>query len=160
MPSRPDCPPGSGVGKSAGTGTVTRRTRLAPIRDGWKRRPTDSRARLSSNITVSRHRLAHEAAWRLSICRKSNHGRSRRESRTAAHEQLLQFCVALSQGDSMKQPSEYRLHAQECRTLARNAQTEEQRTQLLKMAEAWDNFAAERERLMRTQDGEQNTGNN
>ena len=57
----------------------------------------------------------------------------------------------------MKLASEYRLHAQECRALARNAQNEEQRTQLLKMAEAWDNFAAERERLIRSQEGRQNT---
>jgi hypothetical protein len=60
----------------------------------------------------------------------------------------------------MKLASEYRQHAQECRALARTAQNEEQRTQLLKMAEAWDNFAAERERLVRTREGKQNTENN
>ena len=42
----------------------------------------------------------------------------------------------------MEKTSEYRQHAEECRVLARNAQNEEQRRQLLKMAEAWDKFAA------------------
>jgi hypothetical protein len=41
----------------------------------------------------------------------------------------------------MMKKEEYRLHAQECRTLARGVQAEEHRAQLMKMAEAWDNFA-------------------
>jgi hypothetical protein len=41
---------------------------------------------------------------------------------------------------------EYRTHAQECRALARNMQNEQDRQQLLKMAEAWESFAADRER--------------
>jgi len=46
----------------------------------------------------------------------------------------------------MKKSNEYRQHAEECRALARKAQNDEQRAQLLKMAEAWENFATERER--------------
>lgn len=48
----------------------------------------------------------------------------------------------------MQKSDEYRQHADECRALARKAQNEEQRAQLLKMAEAWENFAAERERTI------------
>jgi hypothetical protein len=48
----------------------------------------------------------------------------------------------------MKKSDEYRQHAEECRALARKAQNEEQRAQLLKMAEAWESFAAERERAL------------
>ena len=48
----------------------------------------------------------------------------------------------------MKKRSEYRQHAEECRALARKAQNEQQRIQLLKMAEAWDNLATERERTV------------
>jgi hypothetical protein len=42
---------------------------------------------------------------------------------------------------------EYRKHAQECRALAHNIKNEQHRNQLLKMAEAWDKFGDERERL-------------
>jgi hypothetical protein len=42
---------------------------------------------------------------------------------------------------------EYQLHAHECRALARGVQSEEHRTQLLKMAEAWDNFAQGADRV-------------
>ena len=45
---------------------------------------------------------------------------------------------------------EYRKHAQECRALARNVQNEGHKLQLLKMAEAWDSFAVERERVEQT----------
>ena len=34
-------------------------------------------------------------------------------------------------------------HAAECRALARQVQDEEHRNQLLRMADAWDNFAAQ-----------------
>ena len=56
----------------------------------------------------------------------------------------------MSEGAPMSKGVEYRKHAQECRALARNVQNEEHKNQLLKMAEAWDSFAAERERLERT----------
>jgi hypothetical protein len=46
----------------------------------------------------------------------------------------------------MKKTSEYRKHAQECRAMAQNARNAEEREQLLKMAEAWERFAVERER--------------
>jgi hypothetical protein len=50
----------------------------------------------------------------------------------------------------MTKGAEYRKHAQECRALARNVQNDEHKHQLIKMAEAWDSFAAERERLERS----------
>lgn len=59
----------------------------------------------------------------------------------------------------MKLARDYRLHAQECRALARSAQNEEQRTQLLKMAEAWENFALERERMVSAQNAAMNIKN-
>ncbi len=43
--------------------------------------------------------------------------------------------------------TEYRKHAQECRALAHNIKSEQHRNQLLKMAEAWDKFGDERERI-------------
>lgn len=46
----------------------------------------------------------------------------------------------------MKKTEDYRKHAQECRAMAQNARNAEERGQLLKMAEAWDRFAVERER--------------
>ena len=52
----------------------------------------------------------------------------------------------------MKKAAEYRHHAQECRTLARNAQNGEHRTSLLNVAETWEALAAERERLLRQQE--------
>ena len=54
-------------------------------------------------------------------------------------------------GLSVSKGAEYRKHAQECRALARNVQNEGHKGQLLKMAEAWDSFAAERERIEHTQ---------
>ena len=35
-------------------------------------------------------------------------------------------------------------HAAECRVLARHVQDEEHRNQLLRMADAWDNFVAQK----------------
>ena len=52
----------------------------------------------------------------------------------------------------MKKAAEYRQHAQECRTLARNVRIEEQRVQLIAMAETWDALATERERMLREQE--------
>ena len=51
----------------------------------------------------------------------------------------------------MSKGAEYRKHAEECRALARHVQNEGHKAQLVKMAEAWDSFAAERERLEHTQ---------
>ena len=48
----------------------------------------------------------------------------------------------------MKKASEYRHHAQECLLLARRAQNDEQRVQLVRMAEIWQKLAAERERYL------------
>jgi hypothetical protein len=47
----------------------------------------------------------------------------------------------------MDKSKEYREHAGECRALARNAQNEEQRRQLLELAETWGSLALERERM-------------
>ena len=46
----------------------------------------------------------------------------------------------------MLKSNEYRHHRDECRALARKAENDEQRSQLLKMAEIWDKLAQERER--------------
>jgi hypothetical protein len=46
----------------------------------------------------------------------------------------------------MKKPAEYRQLANECRALARSARNDEHRSQLLKMAEGWDQFAVQAER--------------
>jgi hypothetical protein len=46
----------------------------------------------------------------------------------------------------MATAGEYRKHAAECRALARNVKNEQHRIQLLKMADAWENFAVENER--------------
>lgn len=56
---------------------------------------------------------------------------------------------ATRRGEFMSKAVEYRKHAGECRALARNVQNEEHRNQLLKMADAWDNFAVESERSER-----------
>ena len=48
----------------------------------------------------------------------------------------------------MKKASEYRQHAEECRTLARQMQGE-QRDQLLEMARTWEKLADERAELIR-----------
>ena len=48
----------------------------------------------------------------------------------------------------MRQVSEYREHAMECRRLASQMQVEDHRDQLLSMAETWDRMAEERERLL------------
>lgn len=49
----------------------------------------------------------------------------------------------------MKKASEYRQHAEECRTLARQMKEGLQREQLLRMAQNWDQMAEDRERLAR-----------
>ena len=49
----------------------------------------------------------------------------------------------------MKKASEYRQHAEECRTLAMAMDHGEQRDQLLEMAATWDRLAADRSDLIR-----------
>ena len=46
----------------------------------------------------------------------------------------------------MKKADEHRLHADECRVLARNAQSDEHPEHLIIIADTWDKLAAERER--------------
>jgi len=45
----------------------------------------------------------------------------------------------------MKKAAEYRRHAQECRALARNAATEQERTQFLEISATWESLALDRE---------------
>jgi hypothetical protein len=47
----------------------------------------------------------------------------------------------------MNKSKEYRERARKCLALARNAQNEEQRRQLLELAETWSSLALERERM-------------
>jgi chromosome segregation ATPase len=49
----------------------------------------------------------------------------------------------------VKKASEYRQHADECRALAAQMQQGDQRDQLMRMAETWENLAKDRERLSR-----------
>ena len=44
----------------------------------------------------------------------------------------------------MKKASEYRQHAQECRSLAAQMPSDDQRTLMLQMAEHWEKLAADR----------------
>ena len=46
----------------------------------------------------------------------------------------------------MTKADDYRKHAAECRALARSAHKEDERKQLLKMADAWISLADERDR--------------
>jgi hypothetical protein len=46
----------------------------------------------------------------------------------------------------MKQSDEYRQHAEACRRLLKGARTEQERQQILQIAEAWDQLAEDRER--------------
>jgi len=48
----------------------------------------------------------------------------------------------------LKKADEYRVHAEKCRELARNALNEGHRAQLVKMAEGLERLAAEREDLL------------
>ena len=49
----------------------------------------------------------------------------------------------------MKKTEDYLKHAKECRGLAKQMASGEQRDQLLKMAETWEGLAVERERRQR-----------
>ena len=53
------------------------------------------------------------------------------------------------EGEILKKSAEHRHHALECRALARSVQNDEHRNQLLRMADAWDNFAHEADRAER-----------
>jgi hypothetical protein len=60
----------------------------------------------------------------------------------------------------MKKASEYRQHAQECRELAANMASAEQRAMMLQMAHHWDQLANDRAALVErhpdlAHDGEQ-----
>jgi len=55
----------------------------------------------------------------------------------------------------MKKASEYLKHAKDCRALAKQMESGEQRDQLLKMAETWEVLARERERTLRNRGEEQ-----
>jgi hypothetical protein len=46
---------------------------------------------------------------------------------------------------------DYKKHAEDCRTMARNTTNEEQRQGLLKMAETWESLAADRAAQMARQ---------
>jgi hypothetical protein len=59
----------------------------------------------------------------------------------------------------MKKSKKYREHAEECRALARNAPNEEQRRQLLELAESWGSLALDRERKAEKLLGSPNGGN-
>ena len=48
----------------------------------------------------------------------------------------------------MKTADDYRKHAHECRTLARQCKKDEERNQLLLMAQTWASLADEREELL------------
>jgi hypothetical protein len=50
---------------------------------------------------------------------------------------------------SMKKASEYRQHAQDCRDLAAQMASDEQRGQMLNMAEHWDKLADDRIALIK-----------
>jgi hypothetical protein len=52
----------------------------------------------------------------------------------------------------MKKASEYLKHAEECRALARRMENGEQRDQLLKMAETWDQLAQQRAKTQPVED--------
>jgi hypothetical protein len=49
----------------------------------------------------------------------------------------------------VKKASDYRKHAEECRTLARQVPEGPQRDQLLEMARTWDNLADDRDALVK-----------
>jgi hypothetical protein len=55
----------------------------------------------------------------------------------------------------MKKASDYLKHAKDCRALAKQMESGEQRDQLLKMAETWEVLARERARTLRNRGEEQ-----
>ncbi len=57
--------------------------------------------------------------------------------------------MKLAEQRIVKNTSDYRRHAEECRTLAARMKTREQREQLLKIAATWDRLAENRSGLSR-----------
>ena len=55
---------------------------------------------------------------------------------------------------AMKKTDEYLKHAKDCRGLAKQMESGEQRDQLVKMAETWEVLARERERTLRNRGDE------
>ena len=53
----------------------------------------------------------------------------------------------------MRKVAEYKQHADECRQLATKSSNEETRTQLVRMAEAWEGLAFDREAKIARQEG-------
>jgi hypothetical protein len=51
-------------------------------------------------------------------------------------------------GVPMKKAAEYRRHAKDCRELAAKAGKQDQREQLLRMAETWESLALDREMFL------------
>ena len=56
--------------------------------------------------------------------------------------------MALGEKDAMKKASEYRRHAEECRSLAKGLLPGEQRDQFLNMAGVWEKLAVDRATLV------------
>jgi len=52
-------------------------------------------------------------------------------------------------GRRMKKASEYNQHAEECRALAATMKTGEQREQLIRMAEMWEQLSEDRSDIVR-----------
>ena len=61
---------------------------------------------------------------------------------------LGMFSAQEHRGQDVKKASEYRKHAEECRTLARQVPEGPQRDQLLEMARTWEALAADRDSLV------------
>ena len=57
--------------------------------------------------------------------------------------------VAQTKGQTLETVEEYRRRAEDCEQLARKAQTERHRREILKLAETWRKLAADRERKIR-----------
>jgi hypothetical protein len=64
-------------------------------------------------------------------------------------ETVVAIARQRSERRPMKKASEYRQHAEECRTLARGMAPGSQRDQLVEMAATWEKLAEERSELVR-----------
>jgi len=107
------------------------------------------------SIAAPGSRHASAAFWLAAISSRHQHSRANspaswRFSFAAPPERSPSFGVresdvALSGGGAVvRKVSEYRQHADECRTLARRARAPEHRDMLLNMAATWDSLAEER----------------
>lgn len=65
-----------------------------------------------------------------------------------AFSECVRCPYSLPQRAVMKKASEYRQHAEECRQLASNMESGEQRDQLLQMAANWERMAEDRAQLI------------